>query len=536
MSSSTASSSSSPPTPIATSIPSGHATTPTASSHTTLPLIPFSDLILQQELGRGHFGRVLLADYLGTQVAAKEVFHNSAPASPGSASSSGSEFAKYFAREVDTLTAARHPNCVQFMGIAHDPVAHKDYILTEYLPGGNLADHWIHDVDGKPDLAWRVRVGFAIDVARALAYLHARDIMHRDLKGQNLLVTENRRVKVCDFGLARVRAKTAEERKRMSYCGTDAYMAPEIMLCTDFDASVDTFSYGVFLLELVTRRRAELFPRPPQLGLTVDTDALVAYRPAECPPAMWALATECVDVNPKLRPSWKHVLGVLGACEVELVKKEMQEQATKSAVLVEQQRHQPAIVVHVGAEVVADEHLDPVVSAALGTHSRTRSDMVLLESAGGTGGGAAGGESMTDLSLPARAGSTEALNNGHDAGAAAVSPTSPGTPSAPGAPGPGLPTVVVPHRFSLLQPPSMDKCRLCKKRFGMHRRLVCDDCGYACHRKCVTLVPPSCELKGGIKHYHERYLEDMQRRAGSAGQVGAGVATSPSRPSGSTPV
>jgi serine/threonine protein kinase len=63
-----------------------------------------------------------------------------------------------------------------------------------------------------------LRLSFATDIARALAYLHAHSIIHRDLKGENLLITENYRLKVCDFGFSRTISD--DESKRLSYCGT----------------------------------------------------------------------------------------------------------------------------------------------------------------------------------------------------------------------------------------------------------------------------------------------------------------------------
>lgn len=58
-------------------------------------------------------------------------------------------------------------------------------------------------------------------MARALAYLHARQCIHRDLKGENLLITSNERIKVTDFGFARIASRNADEMRRMTYCGTD---------------------------------------------------------------------------------------------------------------------------------------------------------------------------------------------------------------------------------------------------------------------------------------------------------------------------
>lgn len=154
----------------------------------------------------------------------------------------------------------------------------KIYAVTEFVEGGNLKEvghltptpiitvfvisNLLHPLlillqlilksitTSKP-IKWRLRISFAEDCARALAYLHARQIIHRDLKSENLLLTANKRIKVCDFGLSRETPRNVEERRRLSFCGTDAYMAPEIVLGMPFDTSVDIFSFGIILLELI---------------------------------------------------------------------------------------------------------------------------------------------------------------------------------------------------------------------------------------------------------------------------------------------
>lgn len=90
-------------------------------------------------------------------------------------------------------------------------------IISEFLPNGNLRN-FIHSED---EVSFRTRISICIDVARAIAYLHSRNCLHRDLKCENLLLTELNRVKVCDFGFARIAARNEEEMRRMSYCGTD---------------------------------------------------------------------------------------------------------------------------------------------------------------------------------------------------------------------------------------------------------------------------------------------------------------------------
>src|SRR5882757_1685357 len=104
---------------------------------------------------------------------------------------------------------------------------------------------------------WRLRLSFATDIARALAYLHARKCIHRDLKGENLLVTANGRLKITDFGFARIAARNEEESKRLTFCGTDSYMSPEILLGEEFDLPTDIFSLGIIFCEIASRKLAD---------------------------------------------------------------------------------------------------------------------------------------------------------------------------------------------------------------------------------------------------------------------------------------
>lgn len=102
---------------------------------------------------------------------------------------------KYTTREVAILKEARHPNVVQFLGSCINEG--KIYVVTEFVNGGNLSEFL---TDQNNDISWRMKLNFAQDCARALVYLHANNIIHRDLKSDNLLVTENKRIKICDFG------------------------------------------------------------------------------------------------------------------------------------------------------------------------------------------------------------------------------------------------------------------------------------------------------------------------------------------------
>ncbi|KAK4048551.1 hypothetical protein OIV83_004719 [Microbotryomycetes sp. JL201] len=286
---------------------------PTSSSTASgfgFDTISYTDLSPERDwtrLGKGSFGCVWKAEYLGLEVAVKEVLH-----------STEYNVDKYLERECRILSEARHPNIVQLIGFSFAPPSSSSslprlLIVSEYLPRGNLRSYI---ADKSIPFPWRLRLSFAIDVARGLTYLHARQCMHRDLKGENLLVTENERIKVCDFGFARIVAQNEDEMKRITFAGTDGYMSPEILLGEEFGLPTDVFSFGVILAELASRKLADqhTFARSlPTFG--VSSDEVSRRASTQCPPDLVQLALACLDVVPKKRPTMLQILTRLRSIE-----------------------------------------------------------------------------------------------------------------------------------------------------------------------------------------------------------------------------
>ncbi|XP_073018626.1 LEAF RUST 10 DISEASE-RESISTANCEUS RECEPTOR-LIKE PROTEIN KINASE-like 1.2 isoform X3 [Primulina eburnea] len=196
-----------------------------------------------RELGDGGFGTVYygkLPD--GRAVAVKRLYENNV------------KRVDQFMNEVEILTKLRHQNLVVLYGCTSK--RSRDLLLVyEYIPNGTVADH-LHGNRSKSGLlSWQIRLKIAIETADALAYLHRSDIIHRDVKTNNVLLDNDFNVKVADFGLSRLfpadvtHVSTAPQ-------GTPGYVDPEYYQCYQLNEKSDVYSFGVMLIELISSLQA----------------------------------------------------------------------------------------------------------------------------------------------------------------------------------------------------------------------------------------------------------------------------------------
>jgi serine/threonine protein kinase len=154
-----------------------------------------------------------------------------------------------FLQEAQAAAALNHPNVCTTHEI-HDE-GENPFIVMEYLEGKTLRDivHENPPESGMPGI--REVVNHAIQIAEALKAAHGKGIVHRDVKSENIMVTETDQVKVMDFGLAKLRG-SVKLTKSSSTVGTVAYMSPEHIEGKEVDARTDIFSFGVVLYEMLT--------------------------------------------------------------------------------------------------------------------------------------------------------------------------------------------------------------------------------------------------------------------------------------------
>ncbi|KAG4250349.1 hypothetical protein PC116_g1975 [Phytophthora cactorum] len=315
--------------------------------------IPQNDLEVVKQLAKGAGGVVHLAKWKpkNEQVVVKRV----APEK----SKSVRELQR-FTREIRLYGSLKHPKIVAFRGIAWSSLADLSLVL-EYMPNGDLAQFlerqqmldsqrrgwsWLTDEDSGFKHS---KLTMALDVADALVYLHsfAEPIMHRDLKAQNILLSNKWVAKISDFGVSKRREQRNEQQgvssggPQTAEVGTAAWIAPEVIKGARYDQKADIYSFGVVMCELDTCTRPyalgvasshsasgmtsftsasqasddeevkSLLSSNATLALAVSEKGVMPAFHSDCPRAILDLARMCLSYDPEDRPTAKELWRLL---------------------------------------------------------------------------------------------------------------------------------------------------------------------------------------------------------------------------------
>lgn len=272
-------------------------------------------------LGRGGFGVVYKGElHDGTKIAVKRM----------ESGSMGTKGMKEFQAEIAVLTKVRHRHLVALLGYCIND--NERLLVYEYMPQGTLAQHLFEWNElGYPPLTWKQRVTIALDVARGVEYLHSlaqQSFIHRDLKPSNILLGDDMRAKVADFGLVK-NAPDGKYSLETRLAGTFGYLAPEYAATGRVTTKVDVYAFGVVLMEIITGRKAldETLPDEKSHLVTWFRRVLInksnlqkaidqTLNPDEetydtiCKVA--ELAGHCTAREPFQRPDMGHAVNVLG--------------------------------------------------------------------------------------------------------------------------------------------------------------------------------------------------------------------------------
>jgi mitogen-activated protein kinase kinase kinase len=204
-------------------------------------------------IGQGSFGCVYLALHAvtGELLAVKQV---EAP-SPGANSQNDTRkksMIEALKREITLLRDLRHPNIVQYLGCGSS--AEFLNIFLEYVPGGSVQT-MLNSYGALPEPLVR---SFVRQILNGLSYLHNRDIIHRDIKGANILVDNKGTIKISDFGISKkleasnILSGANNNKHRPSLQGSVFWMAPEVVKQTSYTRKADIWSLGCLVVEMMT--------------------------------------------------------------------------------------------------------------------------------------------------------------------------------------------------------------------------------------------------------------------------------------------
>ncbi|XP_076600023.1 mitogen-activated protein kinase kinase kinase 21 [Chaetodon auriga] len=269
--------------------------------------IPFSELVLEEIIGVGGFGKVYRGTWKDQEVAVKAARQDPDEDITATAGS--------VKQEAKLFSMLQHPNIIKLEGVCLEEP--NLCLVMEYARGGTL-----NRVLTGRRIPPHILVNWAVQIARGMHYLHEEavvPIIHRDLKSSNILLLEKienddigrKTLKITDFGLAREWHKTT----KMSAAGTYSWMAPEVIKSSLFSKGSDVWGYGVLLWELLTGEVPYRGIDGLAVAYGVAVNKLTLPIPSTCPEPFAKLMEECWDQDPHVRPSFSCILEQLSAIE-----------------------------------------------------------------------------------------------------------------------------------------------------------------------------------------------------------------------------
>uniref|UniRef100_G3NFS6 Mitogen-activated protein kinase kinase kinase 12 n=1 Tax=Gasterosteus aculeatus aculeatus TaxID=481459 RepID=G3NFS6_GASAC len=242
--------------------------------------VPFEEISDLQWVGSGAQGAVFLGKFHGDDVAVKKV-------------------RDIKETEIKHLRKLKHPNIITFKGVCTQAPCYC--ILMEYCAQGQLYEVLRAGRKITPSLM----VDWSMGIAGGMNYLHLHKIIHRDLKSPNMLITHDDLVKISDFGTSK---ELSDKSTKMSFAGTVAWMAPEVIRNEPVSEKVDIWSFGVVLWEMLTGEVPYKDVDSSAIIWGVGNNSLQLPVPESCPDGFKILLRQCWNCKPRNRPSFRQIL------------------------------------------------------------------------------------------------------------------------------------------------------------------------------------------------------------------------------------
>ncbi|XP_027028480.2 tyrosine-protein kinase SRK3 [Tachysurus fulvidraco] len=201
--------------------------------------------------------------------------------------------------EIKIMKALQHKNLLRLYAVctADEPFC----IITELIKNGSLKNYLIGHKDLR-NIDFSLMMDFAVQITEGMSYLESKNIVHRDLRADNILLTEMMSCKIADFGLAQF--TFAQDQQLSSVKVPVKWMAPEIFMGKEYTKKCDIWSFGVLLIEIVTYGNDPY----PDLDKAACIQAVQRgyrmKRPADCPETLYDIMLLCWNHNPDERPTF----------------------------------------------------------------------------------------------------------------------------------------------------------------------------------------------------------------------------------------
>jgi len=269
-------------------------------------VVPREQMELGVKIGAGGFGTVFKCKLHGKTAVAKQI----APARLAA------KDLPLLQNEMCLWAQLDHPNCVKFFGVCFEPTDFY-YLLCEFMPGGSLFDrhHALRSQSKRltppqtPQMLIEMR-----QIAGAMDHLHSKKILHRDLKSANVLVAEDGRLVVADFGLVRY-CQSDAQANMTAETGSYRWMAPEVIRHEPYGTGCDVYSFGVLCWEMLSYSIPFPHHTPVEVALSVATKGMRPEMPAHAPSVLVDLIAQCWQQEALLRPSFAKVCSRIDAIE-----------------------------------------------------------------------------------------------------------------------------------------------------------------------------------------------------------------------------
>ncbi|KAK8892462.1 hypothetical protein M9Y10_029691 [Tritrichomonas musculus] len=277
--------------------------------------INLENYIYLNQIGKGGYGDVYLI-----QNKKSKAYYAAKILNKPSQYTDQSQYIKNLKREIDLLNKINHPCILRYHGYCSHGFKNSQFpmLITEYKSNGSLYDLLELQRKGKALSFFNNTAKYIITygIAKGMEFLHDNNVIHRDLKPQNILLNEYFLPTIGDFGLAKIIDPENPDRQS-TMAGTFIYQAPEILKGKEYNMKVDIYAFGIVLYEIVTGQRPyhNYLNNPPRLLFRLSSERLRPKIPNEMknkvPFEIEDLMERCWDDEPENRPTFSEIAKIL---------------------------------------------------------------------------------------------------------------------------------------------------------------------------------------------------------------------------------